>query len=179
MILQWNCDYLETKIDELESLVGREKVNVLMIQETKLGVADRTPNLLGFTAVRRDRKGSGAYRSRGGGLIMYIRNDLFFWPQNLGNLKGSVEAQAIRVPMTRTRSLVLVNLYVPPCRDGERRQLQEMEEVLRSLPHGPDVLWGGDLNAHHPECDQEVEEDARGGILSALMGDMSLRPLNS
>ena len=102
MILQWNCDYLATKIDELESLVGREKVDVLMIQETKLGVADRTPNLLNFTAVRRDSKGSGAYQSRGGGLIMYIRNDLSFWPQSLGNLKRSVEAQAIRVPMTRT-----------------------------------------------------------------------------
>ena len=88
VILQWNCDYLATKIDELENLVGREKVDVVMIQETKLGVADRTPNLLGFTAVRRDRKGSGAYRSRGGGLIMYIRNDLSFWPQSLGNPEG-------------------------------------------------------------------------------------------
>ena len=85
-----------------------------MIQETKLGVAERTPAPPGFTAVRKDRKGSGAYLSREGGPIMYIRSDLSFWPQNIGSLRGSVEAQAIQVPMTRTRSLVLVNLYVPP-----------------------------------------------------------------
>ena len=45
---------------------------------------------------------------------MYIRSDISFWPQNIWNLRGSVEAQAIWVSMTRTRSLVLVNLYVPP-----------------------------------------------------------------
>ena len=128
-VLQWNYDYLATKVDELESQVERERMYVLMIQETKLGVTDRTPSLPGFTTVRKDRKGTGAYMSRRGSLIMYIRSDLSFWHQNIGNLRGSVEAQAIRVPMTRTRSLVLVNLHVPLRRDGERIQLQEMEEV--------------------------------------------------
>ena len=92
----WTCQQCEEVQREDPPGPGAgEKVDVLMIQETKLGVADRPPALLGFAAVRKDRKGIGAYLSRGGGLIMYIRSDLSFWPQNIGNLRGSVEAKAI------------------------------------------------------------------------------------
>ncbi len=70
--LQWNCDGLATKANELEKLVQRKSVDIVLLQETKLGRDDVTPRLKGFDCLRRDRPGSGAPLRRGGGLAIYI-----------------------------------------------------------------------------------------------------------
>ena len=44
-VIQWNCDYLATKIDELKEVPEREKVEVLAVPETKLEEKDKTPRL--------------------------------------------------------------------------------------------------------------------------------------
>ena len=71
-ILQWNCDCLTTKVVELSELIVRYCIDIIALQETKLGRDDPTPVLNGFDAVRRDRPGSGARFARGGGLLTYI-----------------------------------------------------------------------------------------------------------
>ena len=72
-ILQWNCDCLTTKVVVLSELTVRYGIDIIALQETKLGKDDPTPVLNGFDAVRRDRPGSGARFARGGGLLNYIR----------------------------------------------------------------------------------------------------------
>ena len=71
-ILQWNCDCLKTKVVELSELTVRYGIDIIALQETKLGRDDPTPVLIGFDAVRRDRMGSGACFARDGGLLTYI-----------------------------------------------------------------------------------------------------------
>ena len=63
-ILQWNCDCLTTKFVELSELAVRYGIDIIALQETKLGRDD--PVLNGFDAVRRDRPGCGARFARGG-----------------------------------------------------------------------------------------------------------------
>ena len=58
-IMQWNCDRLRTKRDELEKLLRREVIQVVMLQETKLGQKDEAPRIRGYTAARKDQTGSG------------------------------------------------------------------------------------------------------------------------
>ena len=75
-ILQWNCDCLTTKVFELSELTVRYGIDIIALQETKLGRDDPTPVLNGFDAVRRDRPGSGARFARGGGLLTYIKKGI-------------------------------------------------------------------------------------------------------
>ena len=75
-ILQWNCDCLTTKAVELNELTVRYGIDIIALQETKLGRDDPTPILNGFDAVRRDRPGSGARFARGGGLLTYIKKGI-------------------------------------------------------------------------------------------------------
>ena len=53
-ILQWNCDCLTTKVVELSEFTVRYGIDIIALQETKLGRNDPTPVLNGFDAVRRD-----------------------------------------------------------------------------------------------------------------------------
>ena len=75
-VMQWNCDYLATKIPELRVVIKKYAVDILLLQKTKLGLEDPTPLLEGFDAIRTDRKGSGTHTRRGGGLITYIKKGL-------------------------------------------------------------------------------------------------------
>ena len=52
-ILQWNCDCLTAKVVELSELTVRYGIDIIVLQETKLGRDDPTPVLNGFEAVRR------------------------------------------------------------------------------------------------------------------------------
>jgi hypothetical protein len=65
-LLQWNCDYLATKVDELQELADREGADVLVIQETKLGMRDQTPRLKGYNQVRKIEEAAGRYTIEGG-----------------------------------------------------------------------------------------------------------------
>ena len=71
-ILQWNCDCLTTNVVELIELTVGYGIDIIALQETKLGRDDPTPVLNGFDSVRRDRPGSGARFARVGGLLTYI-----------------------------------------------------------------------------------------------------------
>ena len=75
-ILQWNCDCLTTKVVEPSELTVRYGIDIIALQETKLGRDDPTPVLNGFDAVRRDRTGSGARLARGGGLLTYMKEGI-------------------------------------------------------------------------------------------------------
>ena len=41
IVMQWNCDNLATKTNELKDVLRREKVDVMAVQETKLGEKDK------------------------------------------------------------------------------------------------------------------------------------------
>ena len=56
-LLQWNCDWMATKRDELQELLKKQKIDIATIQETKLLPGDRTPHLEGHNVARRDRPG--------------------------------------------------------------------------------------------------------------------------
>ena len=75
-ILQWNCNCLTTKVVEPSELTVRYGIDIIALQETKLGRDDPTPVLNGFDAVRRDRTGSGARFACGGGLLTYMKEGI-------------------------------------------------------------------------------------------------------
>lgn len=62
---------------ELERCVQEYDIDVVVLQESKLMGKNRTPQLIGFTAVRQDRSGrEGSVERRGGGLLTYVKSDI-------------------------------------------------------------------------------------------------------
>ena len=53
-VMQWNCDYLATKIPELKVVIKKYAVDIILLQETRLGLKDHTFLLGGFDAIRTD-----------------------------------------------------------------------------------------------------------------------------
>ena len=174
-ILQWNCDGLMTKKDELEELLHREGVQVALLQETKLSQRDDTPRLRGYSAIRKDRSGSGTNGPRVGGLCTYVQEGLAYWEEPVAT-GGILEAQCTTIPLVSGSH---THLYIPPVRGEDAGR--EWEAALRHLegfPTGDYTLWCGDLNAHHELRDPFAGADRRGNDLVELMDQRSLITLN-
>ena len=112
-ILQWNCDCLTTKVVELSELTVRYGIDIIALQETKLGRDDPTPVLNGFDAVRRDRPGSGGHFAHGGGLMTYIKKGIPYSEVPAAQQRP-LEKLHVTVPTTRRQHLTIANVYFPP-----------------------------------------------------------------
>ena len=177
-LLQWNCDGLATKKDELEELMQRRGVHVALIQETKLGGKDRTPNIRGYTVIRKDRQGSGTTKPRAGGLCAYIMKELPFWEKST-QTQGILEAQRISIPNGTRSSYDLVNFYVPPVRgEGAVEEWRVALNQLRALRVQEGTMWCGDINAHNDIWDPYVQPDRRGEDVVELLAEKGLATLN-
>ena len=176
-LLQWNCDYLATKIIELRELVSRAAVDVVVLQETKLGEEDPTPSLPGFEAIRRDRPGSGVSGPRGGGLLIYIKKGLHYTDYQV-RTEGPLEAQSIGIPASKNLELRVTNLYLPPDRTLPVPYIESLPNLLNEITDTRAGIVCGDLNAHHPVWDRFVPEDRRGSTIQQWMEDTSRIPLN-
>ena len=72
-IMQFNADGIGKKQVELGEFLERHKVKVAVIQESKLTLNSRTPNIQNFTTVRKDR-----HQGQGGGLLTLIHKSINF-----------------------------------------------------------------------------------------------------
>ena len=71
--LQWNANGIKGKMMELTVTANKLKLDVIMIQESKLRATDKLPLIPGYSTVRKDRG-----TDKGGGLITFIKDDLPF-----------------------------------------------------------------------------------------------------
>src|SRR5207245_4484374 len=69
-IIQININGILSKIQELTILAKQLKADIILIQETKLNTKNKTPNITGYTSIRKDRT------TEGGGLMTYIKNHI-------------------------------------------------------------------------------------------------------
>ena len=76
-ILQWNAEGINTKIDELKYFLQEFKIDVTLIQETKLLEKSKTTVIKGWTSIRADREDA---EFPGGGLITYVKEDIVSKP---------------------------------------------------------------------------------------------------
>ena len=148
-ILQWNADGLNPKIAELRDFVGSHKIDVAMIQETKLTTNKATPDLNGYTAIRADRAEA---EFPGGGLIIYVKHNIAF--RKIGQAKnGLVEAQSVSIQQRRGKWLDLTNIYAPPGRDDFN---------ITWIPVSDVCVIAGDFNGHSKLWDRNQPNDKRG-----------------
>ena len=72
-ILQWNANDIGTKPTELSIFLEAHNVKVAPIQESKITVQSRSPNIQNYTLVRQDRR-----LSLGGDLLFFIHDSASF-----------------------------------------------------------------------------------------------------
>ena len=72
-ILQWNAEGLNPKMTEFKCFLQEYKIDVALVQETKLTPKSATPAVKGYAPVRGDRLGA---EFPGGGLLTYINEDI-------------------------------------------------------------------------------------------------------
>jgi hypothetical protein len=155
-VLQWNADGIGTKKAELEELLGRLRIDIAVIQESKLGKRSRTPVFEGFTTVRKDRKvwRKGEER-KGGGVLTLVRRNLVF--RKLGSWKGTTtEGLSVAVDVSRKERVVVTNVYRPPIRRIAGEDEREVDRAREWLGCRGRELIMGDLNLHAPEWGSEI-----------------------
>ena len=163
-ILQWNCDCLTTKVVELSELTVRYGIDIIALQETKLGRDDPTRLLNGFDAVRRDRPGSGVRFARCSGFLTYIMKGIHYSDVPAAQ-QGPFEKQHVTIPTIRRQHITIANAYfltasssyVQPMED--RQTWVDTQEAL-----GPSIICG-DFNAHHVSWDEYAQGLPRGAVL--------------
>jgi ribonuclease HI len=179
-ILQWNCNGARTKKAELEQLLLHHKVDVCLLQETKLGPGDDSPKFHGYAVVRRDRPcEAGTRRVKGGGLMTLVKEDVPFTrlPQLAGEPGNILEDLSVGIVARQGLTLRVCNVYCPPVRSLPGEVRTEEFDVDR-LPSGDKVLIAGDLNAHSSLWDFVQPEDALGEQLTEWLADTGMLTVN-
>jgi len=84
---------------ELRCFLQEYKIDVALIQETKLTQKSATPTVKGYASVRGDRKGA---EFPGGGLLIYIRENIPF-VSNGNSQRDTTEVLSIAVKSTNKK----------------------------------------------------------------------------
>ena len=112
-----NINSLTAHIDDLRLFMRNSKIDILAINETKLDnlVLNREISLAGFEPVREDRDVNGSY---GGGVCIYLRNNLNFKPRkDLTNNK--LECLFVEIHYPRSKPFLIGTWYRPPSSPAE------------------------------------------------------------
>ena len=142
-VLQFNANGIGSKLTELGVVLERNKVKVTVIQESTLSSNPRTPCILNYTTVRKDR-----LHGHGEGLLVFIHESITFskQPSSPEALSDShLEELTIKADIGNTR-LIISNIYIPPASSCSNGYQSSIKHLLTT----PDTLILGDFNAHHP-----------------------------
>ena len=141
------------KIDQLILNLMDSKIEIITLSETWLHEALPTHivELNGYTGFRQDRSGPGT-KSRGGGLITYIKNQLADYTITLSKLNSCtphLEAQWMKVERPTVKNIILCNMYRPP--EGDlSKAIEYLNKCIQQLNSAKcDIFILGDWNVNY------------------------------
>ena len=165
-ILQFNCNGLLGRLEELKAFLFEHNIKVAVLQETKLSPTSRLSSIPGFSVLRKDRA-----RNSGGGLVTLIHYSIPFTELPSSSPDDVCELQHVKLNLDTP--LDIINVYIPPsssCPSGYRPSVGH-------LLSGTSRLVLGDFNAHDALwC--SATSCARGGAISDEINESSFGTLN-
>ena len=105
-----NCVSLIKHFDEIRSLITESGSDIMTLSETHLcsNIEDNEISIPGYTLLRRDRNRSG------GGVAMYIKNDLIFVRKNELCNDSDLELLVIEIKQDKQKPFLVICWYRPP-----------------------------------------------------------------
>ena len=190
-ILQWNADSILTKREEFKLVLKEKKVDIFLVQETKMTTKDKLPVFPGYTVISKPRKQPrGKENNRGGGLMTGIKNNIPYREIDDINVNGVNDAitewLTVEIPLGKKEKWRISNVYIPSERAGDCRNSldQETEVSTRYWPCKEGDLIAGDMNAHSILWDSTLElehrgiEVERGNLIEGWMDEKQMAVLN-
>ena len=162
-ILQWNCQGMRNKKDELLHYINRHKTDIVALQETMF-YGDYTTRIPGFTLENHDGHFN---RTAHGGVCFYIHQDV---PYQRIQLNTTAQAIAVRVQLSN--AVTICNIYSSRSHSLSREIL---DNIFSQLPQ-PIILMG-DFNAYNPIWGSTVV-DSRGRTVEDFINYNHLNILN-
>ena len=165
---KFNANGIGNQHVELGEFLDRHKVKVAVIQESKLTLNSRTPNIQNFPTVRKDR-----HRGQGVGLLTLIHKSINFSrrPDSQDTLADPhLEEFNITAKLGNT-DLIITNDYITPassCTGGYNPSLDHLMTTT-------DIL--GDFNAHHSSW-YSSSTNSRGTMLESMVSGSNFGILN-
>ena len=192
-ILQWNADSFAAKKEEFKQVILNNKIDVFLIQESKMNNKDKIPTIPGYTILSKPRKQPrGKESNRGGGLLTGIKNTIPYREIKNYDIKdkddGITETQMIEIPLGEKKKLRITNIYIPSERAGDCRGSSKDTVISTKFwPNERYDLLVGDFNAHSDTWDKAMETDEgrgkidekRGNIIDRWMNENDMVPLNT
>lgn len=170
-ILQFNCNGITNKIDEIVKFMEDNDILLAAIQETKLTHRSKLTNIGQFSLVRKDR-GS----NKGGGLAFIIHDSLTyrpFSPPPTREPDNHLEQMGIKL-ISGNSDISIMNLYIPPSSSCESGYAANIDHLLNMN----DCLIVGDINAHNDLWFSDIQSDSRGEDIAEQIDASSFGILN-
>ena len=169
-IFSWNCRSIYNKLSKFKLHIYITKPHIICLTETWLRDS-REPHLVNYTPYFKHRESS-----TGGGLAIFVRNDLMVINKCLDIFEeGKLEIQALTV-VSKLEKIDIMNIYNP----NENISKEEFIYYFNQLNTSHVIT--GDFNAHHNLWDNINNENITGKNLADVIYDCNnvslLTPLN-
>ena len=178
VILQWNCNGLQSRRLELDIIIAKyNKPAVICLQETRLKpeyeqcLKNKKPipsyiNIKGYTTYLK------CIPSGHNGIAIYVRNDVMHSPIQL-----NTQWQALAVRVTyQEREFIVSNHYTPGSQDAPSPTNENLKQIIKKFDK-PFIMCG-DFNAHNTLWSSD-HDDRRGIEIEDFMLENDLGILNS
>ena len=189
-IVFWNIRSILSKIDSIRILLQNMDLSIVAITESwlKTDIPSALIEIEGYTLHRLDRSfvNQKGFTKRGGGIIIYVKNNIPFdiiMGEVFNASNSDSEIATICVKRPHTRPLYLVTVYRPP--DGNIKNcISTLNNLLKLLPRvdKSDVFVGGDFNIDYKKTRQENTKKLKHFALENNLMQLiteSTRPLQS
>ncbi|XP_069968578.1 uncharacterized protein Dyrk3 isoform X2 [Bactrocera oleae] len=169
-LLQFNCNGLQSKIEEIVAFMSQERVSIAAVQETKLNSRSDLLSCASFNVLRKDRG-----RDNGGGLAFILHNTVQYRliDVDIDRRDSTLEFQGIAV-RSGDVELEIFNIYIPPVTCFPTGYHPNIDALLR----GENRLLLGDFNAHHDLWHSCLSNDCRGMELAQQIYDSTFCAMN-
>lgn len=134
-IIQWNCNGLQTHINEINLLITEHTPLFICIQETRLR-ENRQASLRNYNIYRKDRQCNG---HAAGGVAILAKNTI-----EIKEIHLQTTLEAIAIETNFPEKLAICCIYIPPDTNPDEKTL---EQLIKQLPRPYIIL--GDFNAHN------------------------------
>ena len=105
-----NARFLLNKIAELHLIANKSKAAIISVTETWLddSITNTEVNILDYTILRKARN------RYGGGVCMYVREDLELTPLQLDRVNNTDEILCVELLLPKTKPIIVGTCYRPP-----------------------------------------------------------------